>query len=161
MVAVKGLPLAYNKDLQETQEPVFSSSDTLLQMLPLVTGWMKAVEFHDERMNEAAQSGFMNAWAAATYLVQQGVPSRIAHERVGKAVQMCLERNCELQDLGLEDLRSLSPHFKEDFYESLKLSSVLAIHDVPGGTAPARVRQAVNITRKRIASLHEEVHAHA
>jgi argininosuccinate lyase len=161
MVAVKGLPLAYNKDLQETQEPVFASSDMLLQMLPLVTGWMKAVEFQDVRMNEAAQSGFMNAWAAATYLVQRGVPSRLAHERVGKAVQMCLERNCELQDLALEDLQSLSPAFKEDFYESMKLASVLAIHDVPGGTAAARVRHAMSATRKRIASLHEEVHAHA
>jgi len=161
MVAVKGLPLAYNKDLQETQEPVFASSDMLLQMLPLVTGWMKAVEFRDERTNEAAQSGFMNAWAAATYLVQRGVPSRLAHEKVGKAVQLCLERNCELQDLALEDLRSLSPAFKEDFYESLKLTAVLAIHDVPGGTAPARVRQALSATRKRVASLHEEVHAHA
>jgi argininosuccinate lyase len=161
MVAVKGLPLAYNKDLQETQEPVFDSSDMLLQMLPLVTGWMKAVEFREERTNEAAQSGFMNAWAAATYLVQRGVPSRLAHEKVGKAVQLCLERNCELQDLALEDLRSLSPAFKEDFYESLKLTAVLAIHDVPGGTAPAWVRQALSATRKRIASLHEEVHAHA
>jgi argininosuccinate lyase len=161
MVAVKGLPLAYNKDLQETQEPVFASADTLLQMLPLVTGWMKAMEFHDQRMNEAAETGFMNAWAAATYLVQRGVPSRLAHERVGKAVQMCLERNCELEDLALEDLQSLSSVFKEDFYESLKLASVLAIHDVPGGTAPARVRQALSATRKRIASLHEEVHAHA
>ena len=64
MVAVKGLPLAYNKDLQETQEPLFDSSDTLLQMLPLVAGWMKAVEFNHERMQQAAQSGFMNAWAA-------------------------------------------------------------------------------------------------
>jgi argininosuccinate lyase len=161
MVAVKGLPLAYNKDLQETQEPVFASADTLLQMLPLVTGWIKAMEFHDQRMNEAAGTGFMNAWAAATYLVQRGVPSRLAHERVGKAVQMCLERNCELEDLALEDLQSLSPAFQEDFYESLKLASVLAIHDVPGGTAPARVRQALSATRKRIASLHEEVHAHA
>lgn len=162
MVAVKGLPLAYNKDLQETQEPVFASADAILQMLPLVTGWMKAVVFHDERMSEAAQSGFMNAWAAATYLVRRGVPSRLAHERVGKAVQVCLERNCELRDLALEDLQSLSPDFKEDFYESLKLASVLAIHDVPGGTAPARVRQAITATRKRIEPLQEEVvHANA
>jgi argininosuccinate lyase len=136
MVAVKGLPLAYNKDLQETQEPLFGSSDTLLQMLPLVTGWMKAVEFHNERMQQAAQSGFMNAWAAATYLVKRGVPSRLAHERIGKAVQMCVERGCELQDLALEELRSLNPAFDQDFYESLKLASVLAVHDVPGGTAP-------------------------
>jgi argininosuccinate lyase len=161
LVTVKGLPLAYNKDLQETQESLFGASDTLVQMLPLVTGWMKAVEFHKERMHEAAQSGFMNAWAAATYLVNRGVPSRLSHEKVGKAVQMCLERNCELQDLPLDDLQSLSPAFGPDFYESLKLASVLAIHDVPGGTAPARVRQAISATRQKIEMLREEAHAHA
>jgi len=161
MVAVKGLPLAYNKDLQETQEPLFAASDALLQMLPLVTGWMKAVEFNQERMHQAAESGFMNAWAGATYLVQRGVPSRIAHERIGKAVQLCLERGCELQDLPLEELKALSPAFDEDFYDSLKLASVLAVHDVPGGTAPSRVRHAISVTRKRIESLREEVHAHA
>ena len=161
MVAVKGLPLAYNKDLQETQEPVFDASDTVLQMLPLVAGWMKAVEFNQERMQHAAQSGFMNAWAAATYLVKRGVPSRLAHERIGKAVQICIERGCELQDLPLEELRSLSPAFEQDFYESLKLASVLAVHDVVGGTAPSRVRQAINAARKTIESLREEAHAHA
>ncbi len=161
MVAVKGLPLAYNKDLQETQEPLFDSSDTLMQMLPLVTGWMKAVEFNHERMQQAAESGFMNAWAAATYLVKRGVPSRLAHERIGKAVQICIERNCELQDLPFEELRSLTPAFDQDFYESLKLASVLAVHDVAGGTAPSRVRQAINATRKKIESLREEAHAHA
>src|SRR5258708_18756853 len=125
MVAVKGLPLAYNKDLQETQEPLFDSSDTLLQMLPLVTGWMRAVEFNKERMHQAAQSGFTNAWAAATYLAKRGVPSRLAHERIGKAVQLCIERDCELQDLPLAELQSLSPAFDEDFYESLKLDSAI------------------------------------
>ncbi len=159
MVTMKGLPLAYNKDLQETQQPVFDSADTLLQMLPLVSGWMKAVEFRHDPMQKAAQSGFMNAWAAATYLVQRGVPSRLAHEKVGKAVQMCLERNCELQDLPLADLQSLSPAFAQDFYEALKLESVLAIHDVPGGTAPARVRQALSAARKKISSLSEGSHA--
>ena len=161
MIAIKGLPLAYNKDLQETQEPLFDSSDTMLQMLPLVTGWMKAVEFNRERTERAAQTGFMNAWAAATHLVKRGVPSRMAHERIGKAVQVCIERGCELQDLKLEDLRSLSPAFDQDFYESLKLASVLAVHDVAGGTAPGRVRQAINAARKRIESLREEAHAHA
>ena len=159
--ALKGLPLAYNKDLQETQEPVFAAAEALLQMLPLVTGWMKSVEFHFERMLESTQSGFMNAWAAATYLVQRGVPSRLAHEKIGKAVQMCLERNCELQELPLESLRSLNPAFGEDFYDSVTLAAVLAAHDVPGGTAPARVRQAIGVARKQIESLREEVHAHA
>ncbi len=165
LVTVKGLPLAYNKDLQETQEPVFGAADTILQMLPLVTEWMKAVEFHEETMKQAAQSGFMNAWAAATYLVQHGVPSRHSHGIVGKAVQLCLERNCELQDLPWNDLQALSPAFGADFHESLKLEAVLGIHDVPGGTAPSRVQQAIGNTRKRIAALHEEVrqetHAHA
>jgi argininosuccinate lyase len=161
MVAVKGLPLAYNKDLQETQESLFGAADTLLGMLPLATGWMKAVEFHRETMQQAAESGFMNAWAAATYLVKRGVPSRLAHERVGKAVQMCLERGCELDQLPLQDLQSLSPRFGEDFFESLTLASVLCVHDVPGGTAPARVRHALAAARKKIETLREEVHAHA
>ncbi len=161
MVAIKGLPLAYNKDLQETQEPLFDSSDTLLQMLPLVTGWMGAVEFRKERMLQAAQSGFMNAWAAATYLVKRGVPMRLAHERIGKAVQLCIERECELQDLSIEELRRLSPAFDEDFYESLKLASVLGVHDVAGGTVPSRVRHAIHLTRKKIEAVREEAHAHA
>ena len=161
MIAVKGLPLAYNKDLQETQESLFDSADTLLNMVPLVTGWVKSVEFRSEIMQEAAQSGFMNAWAAATYLVERGVPSRLAHERIGKAVQMCLERNCELKDLSLQDLQSLSPAFGEDFKQSLTLPAVLAAHDVVGGTAPGRVRQAIGAARKKIESLREEVHAHA
>jgi len=161
MVALKGLPLAYNKDLQETQESLFGAADTLLEMLPLAAGWMKAVEFHRETMQQAAESGFMNAWAAATYLVKRGVPSRLAHERVGKAVQMCLERGCELDQLPLKDLQSLSPAFGEDFFESLTLASVLDVHDVPGGTAPARVRHALAAARKKIETLREEVHAHA
>ena len=161
MVTVKGLPLAYNKDLQETQQPLFDAAETLTQMLPLVTGWMKAVEFHLDIMQQATQSGFINAWAAATYLVKRGVPSRLAHERIGKAVKLCLERNCELHELPLDELQKLSPDFGEDFYQSLTLASVLAMHDVPGGTAPARVRQAIVISRKKIEALREEVHAHA
>jgi argininosuccinate lyase len=160
-VTIKGLPLAYNKDLQESQQPLFDATETLLQMLPLVTGWMKSVEFHYERMKQAAQSGFMNAWAAATYLVNRGVPSRISHERVGKAVQLAMEKGCELQDLPLQELQLLSPAFGQDFFDALKLSSVIAIHDVPGGTAASRVRQAITEAKKKVESLREEAHAHA
>jgi argininosuccinate lyase len=161
LIAVKGLPLAYNKDLQETQEPLFDACDTMMQMLPLVTGWMKVVEFDQKRMRESAESGFMNAWAAATYLVKRGVASRHAHGFVGKAVQVCVERGCELHELQLDELRTISPCFDHDFYEALKLASVLAAHDVAGGTAPGRVRNAIQITRKRTESLREEAHAHA
>jgi len=161
MIALKGLPLAYNKDLQETQEPVFDSADTMLAMLPLVSGWMKATEFSYERMSQAAESGFMNAWAAATYLVRRGVPSRLAHEQIGKAVLVCVDKGCELQDMSLDELRLLNAAFGQDFYEALSLESVLAVHDVPGGTAPARVRQAIANARKVLESLRVGIHANA
>jgi argininosuccinate lyase len=161
LVTVKGLPLAYNKDLQETQQPLFDAAGTVLSLLPMASGWMKAVEFDHERMLQAAQSGFMNAWAAATYLVRRGVPFRLAHEILGKAVQTCIERKCELADLPLEELRQLNPAFDQDFYSSLTLQAVLAIHDVQGGTAPARVRQAIADARQKVEAMREDVHAHA
>ena len=80
---------------------------------------------------------------------------------MGKAVQMCLERQCELQGLSLEELRSVNLKFDHDFYACLKLESVLAIHDVPGGTAPPRVKQAMADARQRIESIREVVHAHS
>jgi argininosuccinate lyase len=160
-VAVKGLPLAYNKDLQETQEPLFDASETLLTLLPLVTGWMKTIEFDFERMQAAAQSGFMNAWAAATYLVERGVPFRLAHEQIGKAVQQCLEKGCELQNLSLDELKKLNPAFDQDFYSRLTLTAVLSIHDVAGGTAPAHVKEAIAEAKQKIAALRGVAHAHA
>jgi argininosuccinate lyase len=161
LIAVKGLPLAYNKDMQETQEPLFDAAQTALSVLPLVTGWMKDVDFEYAEMQEAAQSGFMNAWAAATYLVERGVPSRLAHEAVGKAVKLCLERGCELQDVALADLRQINPAFDQDVYQSLKLEAVLSIHEVEGGTARTAVEQAIQRAEQRIALLRGEVHAHA
>jgi argininosuccinate lyase len=161
MITLKGLPLAYNKDLQETQQLLFDAADAVIGMLPLIAGFMKQVEFDFERMSEAASSGFMNSWAAATYLVKRGVPSRLAHELIGKAVKICVERNCELQDLTLSDLQALNPAFDEGLYECLNLASVLAIHDVPGGTAPTRVRHGLASAKKKVEALREEVHAHA
>lgn len=161
LVAVKGLPLAYNKDLQETQEPLFDAFETVESLLPLVTGWMKGAEFNYERMQESCRSGLMNAWAAATYLVNRGVPARLAHEAIGKAVQLCVTKNCELQEVSLEQLRQFRPEFEEDFYASVQLDAVLAIHDVPGGTAPARVKHALAQARQKIESLCERINAHA
>ena len=150
---VKGLPLAYNKDLQETQEPLFNASDTVIAMLPLVTGFMNTVEFNEAKMNQAAQSGFMNAWAAAAYLVERGVPSRIAHEAVGKAVQLAVERGCDLQKLPLSDLQAIHSSFDAGFHSCLGLTEVLALHDVPGGTAPRHVKRALQNARERVGAL--------
>ncbi len=154
--ALKGLPLAYNKDMQETQEPLFDAADTVVSMLPLVTGFMRAVEFNFPKMQEAAQSGFMNAWAAAAYLVERGVPSRQAHEAVGKAVQLCVGLGCNLQDLSLKDLQAIQPAFGPDLAAKLELPEVLALHDVPGGTAPLRVKQAIQDARVRADALRSE-----
>jgi argininosuccinate lyase len=153
---VKGLPLAYNKDLQETQEPVFGASDTIIGMLPLVTGFMNTVEFNDAKMNQAAQTGFMNAWAAAAYLVERGVPSRLAHEAVGKAVALAVERGCELQKLPLADLQAIHASFDAGFHSCLGLTEVLAMHDVPGGTAPRHVKRALQNARERVAGLRSQ-----
>jgi argininosuccinate lyase len=150
---VKGLPLAYNKDLQETQEPLFNASDTIIGMLPLVTGFMNTVEFNEARMNQAANSGFMNAWAAAAYLVERGVPSRLAHEAVGKAVALAVERGCDLQKLPLADLQAIHSSFDAAFHSCLGLTEVLALHDVPGGTAPRHVKRALQNARERAAAL--------
>ncbi|MFY9904018.1 MAG: argininosuccinate lyase [Terriglobales bacterium] len=153
---VKGLPLAYNKDLQETQEPLFDASDTIVGMLPLVTGFMNAVEFNEAKMNQAAQTGFMNAWAAAAYLVERGVPSRLAHEAVGKAVALAVERGCDLQKLPLADLQAIHSSFDGAFHSSLGLTEVLALHDVPGGTAPHHVKRALQNARERAAALRSQ-----
>jgi argininosuccinate lyase len=161
LVATKGLPLAYNKDLQETQEPLFAATETVLALVPLVTNWMRVAEFDYERMCSALQSGFMNAWAAATYLVHRGVPFRLAHEIIGKAVQRCLDKHCELHQLALEELRELSPAIGDDFYSQLSIESVIGIHNVPGGTAPARVKDAVLEARQRIGAIRGIAHAHA
>ena len=161
VLVLKGLPLAYNKDLQETQEPLFDAAETMVSLLPLVTGWMQEVEFNYTRMQEAAQSGSLNAWAAATYLAERGVPFRLAHERVGNAVRLCLEKGCELQELSLEELRQFSPEFEQDIYARLSVENVLAQHDVHGGTAPARVKQAIAEGKRKLAAVREEAHAHA
>ena len=147
--------------MQETQEPLFDATQTVLSILPLATGFMNSVDFNYDRMRQAAQSGFMNAWAAATYLVDRGVPSRLAHEAVGKAVKLCVERSCELEDLSLTDLQQIHASFDQAFSQYLTLESVLSIHNVEGGTARASVKQAIQRAEQRVALLRGDVHAHA
>ena len=152
---IKGLPLAYNKDLQETQEPVFEIGDTLRGMLALLPGFTAAVHFRHDRMLSAAQTGFLNAMAAATYLVHKGVPFRKAHEKVGNAVRYCLDKECELGDLTLYELRQFGEEFEEDFFAAITQQATLDCHDVIGGTARARVRTALADAQSRVQSLAE------
>ena len=161
MITMKGLPLAYNKDLQETQEPLFDATETALAIVPMAACFTRDVEFDFVRMEQAAKTGFLNAWAAATYLVRLDVPFRQAHEQIGKAVQQCLEKGCELEDLSDAELHAINPAFGADFKKCLTLKSVLEVHDVVGGTAPARVRHAIATARTRSMALREDVHANA
>lgn len=155
LTTMKGLPLAYNKDMQETQEPIFEAAAAVSGCLEVATGFMRLVEFNRERMKAACQSGFMNAMTAATYLATRDVPFRQAHEVVAHAVQKCVEKGCELQDLSLAELQEFSPAFGPDIYEHLTLDAVVACHDVAGGTAPHRVADALLDARQKLAEMQE------
>jgi argininosuccinate lyase len=156
---LKGLPLSYNKDMQETQEPAFAV-EFVPQMLRIVARFTDALQFNRERMKEAAQSGYLNAMAAATYLVHKGVPFRKAHEKIGNAVRFAIEKGVELNALTLDELRQFGEEFGEDFFAAITLEATLDCHDVIGGTARARVSKALAAVSERIAALQQEA-AHA
>jgi argininosuccinate lyase len=158
---LKGLPLAYNKDLQETQEQVFAV-EFVPQMLSLVARFTATLKFNRERMKEAAQSGCLNAMAAATYLVHKGVPFRTAHEKIGHAVRFAIEKGVELDALSLDELRQFGDEFEEDFFAAVALKATLDCHNVTGGTARERVKEALAAASKRLAALVQEAaHAHS
>jgi argininosuccinate lyase len=147
---IKGLPLAYNKDLQEGQEPVFDATDTMAGMLRVLPSFTRALRFRYARMAAAASSGYLNAMAAATYLSNKGVPFRKAHEQIGNAVRFGLESGRELQALTLAELAEFGDQFAEDFYAAITIEATLDCHDVIGGTARGRVKDALLDARQRI-----------
>lgn len=155
LITLKGLPLAYNKDMQETQEPVFVVAETVSMMLRVAAGFMRDVQFDFAHMASAATSGYMNAMAAATYLVGKGVPFRRAHEIIGRAVRLGMEQGRELHEMTLADLRSISEAFGDDFYANVTLEAVLDCHDVTGGTARAKVAEALAAMEQQVKQLQE------
>ncbi len=158
---LKGLPMAYNKDLQEMQLPLFNAVEETLAMLPLLARFTSALTFNTPRMRAACESGYLNAMAAATYLTTKGVPFRTAHSIVGKAVRLGIERGCELDELSLADLRELSATFDDDFYAAITLQATLDCHDVIGGTATHRVAQALAAAEERVRAVMGDMHVSA
>jgi argininosuccinate lyase len=154
---LKGLPLAYNKDMQETQEPVFQATAVADQMIYVLAHFTRALHFRTDRMRAACETGFLNAMAAATYLVYKGVPFRKAHEKIGNAVRYCLDKGCELGDLSLSELREFGVEFDKDFFASITLQATIDCHDVIGGTATHRVREALLDAAARVAALQQEI----
>ncbi|PYS48329.1 MAG: argininosuccinate lyase [Acidobacteria bacterium] len=152
LATLKGLPLAYNKDMQEDKEALFDTVDTVTASLEVTATVLRNVRVREERASEAAARGYMNATELADYLVRKGLPFREAHDTVGRLVLRAIERGVELQDLELDEMKSLSPLVKEDVYEALSLEQTLATKSQVGGTAPERVAEAIFAARTRLSS---------
>jgi argininosuccinate lyase len=155
LMMLKGLPLAYNRDLQEDKEAVFDSMDQLEQMLKVISGALASASFDAVRLNEAAREGFTNATDLADYLVRKGLPFLEAHEKTGKLVRLCIDRGIGLDDLPLEDYRRIEPAVGEDVKEILSIESCVKARDLAGGTAPARVEDVLHKAAQWLESQRE------
>ncbi|TYO94449.1 argininosuccinate lyase [Desulfallas thermosapovorans] len=150
LTMLKGLPLAYNKDMQEDKEALFDAVDTVKKCLLIFQPLVATMRVRKENMARAARGGFTNATDLADYLVQQGVPFREAHAIVGRAVAYCLEHNKALDELSLEVLRDFSPVINEDVYEAIGVSRCVAARNVIGGPAPEAVQKAIRAAREKL-----------
>ncbi len=139
LTMMKGLPLAYNKDMQEDKEQIFDAVDTVKQVLPVFTHMLETTTFHKETMRKGAAQGFTNATDLADYLVKRGIPFRSAHEIVGKMVAKALCENKALDDFTLEEMKEFSPQIQEDIFDAISLTTCVNDRKVTGGPAPAAV----------------------
>ncbi|NLW81012.1 MAG: argininosuccinate lyase [Desulfovibrionales bacterium] len=140
LTLMKGLPLTYNRDLQEDKEPFLDAHDTVLPSLDIMAGMMEELHFNQDRMREALKSGFLNATELADYLAAKGIPFRQAHHITGEAVAYAEGRGVGLEDLSLEELHRFSPDIGEDVYGVLDYANAVARRHIPGGTGPDSVQ---------------------
>ena len=143
LTVMKGLPLAYNKDMQEDKEPVFDALDTVELCLPVFTGMIDTMTVLPENMRKAAGRGFINATDCADYLTKKGMPFRDAYTAAGQLVASCAVQGKTLEELTLEELRAVSPLFGEDVYEALKLENCMALRRSFGGPATAETTRQI------------------
>jgi len=136
LTTLKGLPLAYNKDMQEDKEPFFDAADTVSDCVSLFTGMMSTITFNDAVMAESAKNGFTNATDVADYLVLKGVPFRDAHKIVGELVLLCIDKNCALDDLSLDEFKKYSGLIDNDIYEAISMKTCVQRRNTKG--APGR-----------------------
>lgn len=150
LTTLKGLPLAYNKDMQEDKEAVFDAFDTTSLALKVTATVLRNMRLNEKRAFEAATHGYMNATELADYLVRKGMPFREAHDVVGRIVLHAIESGIELEELTLEELRRFSSIIEDDVYEALSLEQTLATKAETGGTSPERVSEALAEARARL-----------
>jgi len=153
LTVLKGLPLTYNKDLQEDKEAVFDAADTLAACLAVTTGMLGGLRVNKEALRRAAGEGFTNATDLADYLAERGLPFRTAHELTGRIVIYALEGHRTLADLSLEELRKFWPGFDEEVFTRLAVEECVRVRRVYGGPAPERVREALERARARLDAL--------
>ena len=139
LTMMKGLPLAYNKDMQEDKEAIFDAVDTVKLCLTVFTKMYRTLTVRTDRLRRAASEGFINATDCADYLVKKGLPFRDAYTYVGKLVHTCIELGCTLETLPLESYQAVCPLFSEDVYQAIDLLTCLNGRTVPGGPAPQAV----------------------
>jgi argininosuccinate lyase len=144
LMVMKGLPLAYNRDLQEDKDAVFDGVDTALAALAVTARLVGGIRFNPARMRAAALEGYTLATEAADYLTRRGVPFRQAHRIVGQAVAHAIKQGKPLEGLTLEEWQTFSPQFSADLFQSLTLEAALNARAVVGGTSPARVKEALS-----------------
>ncbi len=150
LTTMKGIPLAYDKDMQEDKELTFDAIDTVKGCLALFTGMISTMTFRKDVMEESAKNGFTNATDAADYLVNHGVPFRDAHGIVGKLVLYCIERDMALEDMTLEEFKAVSPVFEEDVYEAISLKTCVEKRVTIGAPGQAAMRQVIELCRRRM-----------
>ena len=150
LATMKGLPLAYNKDMQEDKEAVFDTADTVNASLAVTATVLRNIRLNGARARDAASQGYLNATELADYLVRKGMPFRAAHETVGRVVVLAIERGVELGELTLDDLKSHSSLIDQDVFNSLSLEQTLATKTQIGGTAPERVTEALKTARASV-----------
>jgi argininosuccinate lyase len=149
LTMMKGLPLSYNRDMQEDKEPAFDSARTVKESLIGAALLIDGLTANEERMRAACDDGFLTATDLADYLARKGVPFRKAHEITGKIVRKCEEEGKRLKDLGLKDLRSFHPAIGEDVRDAISLSHSVRLRNVRGGTGPASVRKRIEELKKK------------
>jgi argininosuccinate lyase len=147
---LKGLPLTYNRDLQEDKEPIFDTVDTVGASLAITAELLRHVECNQPAMAQATKGGFMTATDLADYLVIKDIPFRQAHALVGRIVASCIEQGKELTDLNLAELQAFAPQIQDDIFATLSVEGSVASRVSTGGTAPARVEAALLQAEKRL-----------
>ena len=150
LTVMKGLPLAYNKDMQEDKEPVFDAYDTLAPCLEMMAAMLSTMTVKTEVMAASAKSGFMNATDAADYLVAKGMPFRKCHETIGKMVLSCIEQGKSLEDLSLDELKRFSSLFEEDVYERISPEACIRSKKSEGSTSFDSVEKQLEAIRKNL-----------